>query len=107
MSALSARSLHGLGSPGAPLRFATAAGNGEDGSLQWLLRRNRSMTPAQLVVFYLALCALPAVIAGAFWLHGAPLVLPFASVELLACCRAACIRVTPATASRWCWRRAG
>ena len=84
MSALSARSLHGLAPHGAPLRFATAAGNGEDGSLQWLLRRNRSMTPAQLVVFYLALCAFPAVIAGAFWLHGAPLVLPFASVELLA-----------------------
>jgi len=84
MSALSARSLHGLASPGAPLRFATAAGNGDDGSLQWLLRRNRSMTPAQLVVFYVALCVFPVVIAGAFWLHGAPLVLPFASVELLA-----------------------
>jgi uncharacterized membrane protein len=81
MSALSARSLHGLAPHGAPLRFATRA---EDGSLQWLLRRNCSMTPAQVVVFYLTLCAWSVIIAGAFWLRGAPLVLPFAGVELLA-----------------------
>jgi uncharacterized membrane protein len=84
MSALSARSLHGLAPPAAPLRFATAVGDGEDGSLQWLLRRNCSMTPTQLIVFYLSLCAWSVIIAGAFWLRGAPLVLPFAGIELLA-----------------------
>jgi uncharacterized membrane protein len=81
MSALSARTLHGLAAYGAPLRFAS---NAEDGSVQWLLRRNCSMTPAQVVVFYLTLSAWSVVIAGAFWLRGAPLVLPFAGAELLA-----------------------
>jgi uncharacterized membrane protein len=81
MSALSAQAFRGLAPAAAPLRFATAAG---DDSLQWLLRRNCSTTPAQLVAFYLTLCAWTIVIAGAFWLRGAPLVLPFAGVELLA-----------------------
>ena len=59
MSALSARSFHGLAPHGAPLRFGSL-GDREDGSVQWLLRRNCSMTPRQLVVFYLSLCALSA-----------------------------------------------
>lgn len=81
MSALSAQAFRGLAPPVAPLRFATALG---DGSLQWLLRRNCSTTPAQLVAFYLTLCAWTIVIAGAFWLRGATLVLPFAGIEVLA-----------------------
>ena len=83
MSALSAQAFRGLAPAAQPLRFATAFGRG-DGSVQWLLRRNCSMTPAQLVAFYLSLCAWSLAIAGAFWLRGATLVLPFAGVELLA-----------------------
>ena len=82
MSALSAQAFRGLVSPPAPLRFG-AARSAADGSVQWLLRRNCSMTPGQLVAFYLSLCAWSFAIAGAFWLRGATLVLPFAGLELL------------------------
>jgi uncharacterized membrane protein len=82
MSVLSARSFHGLAPAAAPLRFAAAGAS--DGAVQWLLRRNCSLTPARLVAFYLTLSAGSIVIAGAFWLRGAPLVLPFAGIELLA-----------------------
>jgi uncharacterized membrane protein len=83
MSALSAQPFRGLVPPPAPPRFGVAA-NPADGSVQWLLRRNCSMTPAQVGFFYLSLCAWSIAIAGAFWLRGATLVLPFAGVELLA-----------------------
>ena len=52
--------------------------------MQWLLRRNGSIAPPQLFGFYLSLCFLSLVIALFFWQRGAPLVLPFAGVELLA-----------------------
>ncbi|MEO8836092.1 MAG: DUF2244 domain-containing protein [Caldimonas sp.] len=65
------------------MHFASAANPG-DGSVQWLLRRNCSMTPLQLVAFYLSLCAWSLAIAGAFWARGATLVMPFAGLELLA-----------------------
>jgi uncharacterized membrane protein len=52
--------------------------------LQWLMRRNCSITPAQLGGFYGALCAVSLVIATAFAWHGAPVVLAFAGLELLA-----------------------
>jgi uncharacterized membrane protein len=84
MSALSAHAYGDLASAASPLRFAIAASEPGDGSVQWLLRRNCSMTPAQLGFFYLSLCAWAIAIAGAFWLRGATLVLPFAGLELLA-----------------------
>ncbi len=65
------------------LRFGSAGGPGES-SVQWLLRRNCSMTPTQLVAFYLSLCAWSVAIAAAFWWRGATLVMPFAAIELLA-----------------------
>ncbi|HEY2135126.1 MAG TPA: DUF2244 domain-containing protein [Xanthobacteraceae bacterium] len=65
------------------LRFGSPAGLDDD-SVQWLLPRNCSMTPLQLVAFYLSLCAWSLAIAGAFWWRGATFVMPFASVELLA-----------------------
>jgi uncharacterized membrane protein len=83
MSSLSVQAF-GAGSPvNVALRFGSTAGLG-DGSVQWLLRRNCSMTPLQLVAFYLSLCAWSLAIAGAFWWRGATLVMPFASIELLA-----------------------
>jgi uncharacterized membrane protein len=51
--------------------------------LQWVLRRNCSITPHQLVAVYLSLCAVSLLIGGAFWWQGATYVLAFAGVELL------------------------
>ena len=82
MSSLSVQPF-GAGSPVAALRFGIPGAAGE-GSVQWLLRRNCSMTPLQLIAFYLSLCALALAIAAAFWWRGASLIMPFASVELLA-----------------------
>lgn len=66
-------------------RFATASGpNGQSQqAVQWLLKRNCSVTPAQLAWLYLSLCAVSLGIAGFFWSQGAPLVMPFALLELL------------------------
>jgi uncharacterized membrane protein len=80
MSSLSVQ-VFGAGSP--RLRFGSAGAAGEE-TVQWLLRRNCSMTPLQLVAFYLSLCAWSLAIAGAFWWRGAHLIMPFASLELLA-----------------------
>ena len=84
MSALSVQSFRGS-APAAPsLRFGTAGGAG-DGSRavaaapQLLDVADASWSPSTL-----SLCAWSLAIAGAFWWRGAPLVLPFAGVELLA-----------------------
>jgi uncharacterized membrane protein len=81
MSALSVQGFRGRSSAAPPLRFGSPAG---PGSVQWLLRRICSMTPLQLVALYLSLCVWSLAIAGAFWWRGATLVMPFASVEMLA-----------------------
>lgn len=59
-------------------RFATVQGQ----SIQWALKRNCSVTPAQLGWFYASLCVVSLGIATVFWLKGATLVLPFAWLEL-------------------------
>jgi len=59
---------------------------GRDGprqALQWVLKRNCSITPRQLMAVYLSLCALSLTVAAGFWFHGAPYVMGFAGVELL------------------------
>jgi uncharacterized membrane protein len=61
------------------LRFATVSGQG----LHWLLKRNCSVTPHQLGWVYASLCLISALIAGFFWSIGAPLVMPFAGLELI------------------------
>ena len=63
-------------------RFARALDGGAAG-LQWVLKRNCSITPAQLFATYLALCAVSLGIALAFTWHGASPVLAFAGIELL------------------------
>ncbi len=63
-------------------RFAKALDNGSAG-LQWVLKRNCSITPAQLFAAYLALCAVSLTIALGFTWHGASPVLAFAGIELL------------------------
>src|SRR4029078_7636177 len=83
MSALSFQAFPGPAPAASSLRFGSFAG--PDGrSVQWLLRRNCSVTPTQLVAFYLSLSAWSLAIAGAFWWYGATLVMPFAGIEVLA-----------------------
>ena len=82
MSALSVQAFGGLPPPPASLRFGRA--DVGDGSVQWLLRRNCSMSPTQLIAFYLSLSAWSLVIAFACWWRGATLVLPFAGIEIIA-----------------------
>ena len=83
MSAFISYAPGGYTPPGGHLRFgheSVSAG----GSVQWLLKRNCSLAPRQLLAFYASLCVLSLVIAGLFWMRGATLVMPFAGVELLA-----------------------
>ena len=61
-------------------RFATVQGQ----NIHWFLKRNCSVTPAQLGWLYASLCAVSLGIAMVFWFQGAVLILPFAWVELAA-----------------------
>jgi len=61
-------------------RFATVQGQ----AIVWFLKRNCSVTPAQLGWFYASLCVVSLGIAVFFWVQGAKLVLPFAWLELAA-----------------------
>ncbi len=61
-------------------RFATV----QDHCIQWALKRNCSVSPAQLGWFYASLCALSLGISFIFWLQGATLILPLAWLELAA-----------------------
>lgn len=49
----------------------------------WLMVRNCSITPRQLGALYLSLCGVAAVVSLVFWVQGAPLVAPFAVLELV------------------------
>ena len=66
-----------------PLRFGAESGPGEP-AVQWLLRRNCSTTPRQMVAFYAWLSLLSLGIALFFWVQGALLVMPFAWLEVVA-----------------------
>ena len=59
-------------------RLATASADG----LHWILRRNCSVSPAQLGLTFGLLSALSLSVALFFWFQGAVLVLPFAALEL-------------------------
>jgi len=51
-------------------------------ALQWVLKRNCSITPRQLGAVYLSLCLLAMAISAGFWWQGARLVTAFAGLEL-------------------------
>lgn len=53
-------------------------------AVQWLLKRNCSLSPQQLAQAYLSLCAASSLIAAFFFWQGAPYVAAFAGLELLA-----------------------
>lgn len=61
-------------------RFATVQGQ----AIHWFLKRNCSVTPAQLGWLYASLCVVSLSIGLFFWQQGATLVLPFAWLELAA-----------------------
>ncbi len=61
-------------------RFATV----QDQNIHWFLKRNCSVSPAQLGWLYASLCVVSLGIATLFWFQGAVLILPFAWVELAA-----------------------
>jgi uncharacterized membrane protein len=67
-----------------PRREAARVSQDAPEGAAWCLQRNCSMAPSTLLSLYAVLCAVSLGIAAFFWTHGAPLVLPFALVELLA-----------------------
>lgn len=66
--------------PNPVFRFATVSGQ----TIDWFLKRNCSVTPAQLGWMYASLCVVSLGIGTFFWFWGATLVLPFAWIELAA-----------------------
>lgn len=67
-------------------RFARDAGPDAAGApaVEWLLRRNCSLPPRRLIAVFASLALLSLLIATAFWMHGATLIMPFACLELAA-----------------------
>lgn len=63
-----------------PFLLASASEEG----VSWVLRRNCSITPAQLGLTFGLLCAASLTVALFFWFQGVVLVLPFAALEMLA-----------------------
>lgn len=66
-------------------RRIVAAGNeGQAWGVQWLMKRNCSIAPRQLLMVFVSLFAVSSLIAAFFYWQGAPYVAAFAGVELLA-----------------------
>lgn len=86
---------------GARWRFGVAE-QGDSGSvLRWRMRRNCSITPAQMMSVYLSLCGVSLAVAAMFFVNGAPYVLGFTSVELLAVGAALLVYARHATDREW------
>jgi uncharacterized membrane protein len=51
--------------------------------VQWLLKRNCSVTPMQLLGLFVSLSVVSLGIATVFWFQGATLIMPFAWAELI------------------------
>jgi uncharacterized membrane protein len=64
-------------------RFGRSVGVDGAQRIEWLLRRNCSITPRQLFAVYASLCAVSLAIALGFTWAGASPVLAFAGIELL------------------------
>jgi uncharacterized membrane protein len=67
-----------------PFRLGRESKVGADWAIDWVLQRNSSLAPKQLLAFYASLCVLSLGIATMFWVWGARMVMPFAWMELLA-----------------------
>gem|GEM_PF-205667 len=71
------------------LRFGTlskpaTSGDVNHTGVHWSLKRNCSVTPAQLLALFMSLSVVSLSIATFFWFQGATLVMPFAWLELIA-----------------------
>ena len=64
-------------------RFGRAREGSSTAGMQWVMRRNCSITPRQLIGVYLSLCVVSLGISFGFWVVGAPAVMAFAGLELL------------------------
>jgi uncharacterized membrane protein len=64
-------------------RFGRVLETSSSSGMQWVMRRNCSITPRQLMAVYVSMCAVSLGIAAGFWIAGAPTVLAFAGLELL------------------------
>ncbi len=84
-------------------RFAHVSGH----ALAWRLRRNCSVTPAQLGLFYASLCLVSVTVGVLFWILGAPFVLGFAGLELLAVGAAILVYARHATDGETVWLKDG
>lgn len=58
-------------------------GTGVTPALQWVMKRNCSLTPAQMMAVYVGLCVISFCIAMGFFAQGASLILAFAGLEML------------------------
>lgn len=67
-------------------KFATwhAGQDANNQGVQWLLQRNCSVTPTQLLGLFASLSVVSLGIATFFWIQGATLIMPFAWAELVA-----------------------
>ena len=66
-------------------RFGRESGvNESEWAVEWMLRRNCSLAPRQLLMFYLLLCAFSLSVASFWWWQGARMVMPFAWLEIVA-----------------------
>ncbi len=66
-------------------RFGHESGvNESEWAVEWMLRRNCSLAPRQLLMFYLLLCAFSLSVASFWWWQGARMVMPFAWLEIVA-----------------------
>lgn len=77
----------GIPGPGSAWAFARELQSPSAGGspvMQWLFKRNCSITPRQLITVYASLCAVSLLIALSFFWQGTPFVLFFALVEMAA-----------------------
>lgn len=83
--ATAASSEFGLSPSGPAFRLGHESGDrAGERRVEWKLGRNCSLAPRQLLGFYSVLCALSLAVAAFFWWFGAPMVMSFAWIELLA-----------------------
>jgi uncharacterized membrane protein len=77
MSATFSQPPHASSAQTRSLRFGAESGAGERAaqSVEWLLKRNCSITPRQMMGFYASVCVLSLGIGAGFWTHGAALLL--------------------------------
>lgn len=61
-----------------------SSGSAGEWAVEWKLKRNCSLAPRQLLRFYGVLCALSLAVASFWWWQGAPMVMPFAWLEMFA-----------------------